>query len=156
MDMEDSVEKWRIIRMNNVDSIYKMFGVDIDKLLNQIKNECTRKDKEIDSLREENKKLKASTYKDSELKNIKAELDKARNDLRRGFSISEEDKRKIDEWKIKHEEEVHRLKTMEDRQKAQGCVGGVYEFRFIPTTIGIIGQVICSRCGEEFTFQELN
>ena len=33
-------------------------------------------------------------------------------------------------------------------------VGGKYIYKFVPTSIGTIGKVVCS-CGEEFTFQDL-
>lgn len=141
---------------NNIDLFEKMFDVNIDELLQKIKNAFDEKNKKIKVLKNEIYELKDSNYRDKELSKLKAELDNAREDLYRGFSITEDDINRINEWKRKHEEEAHGLKTMEDRQMAQGCMGGVYEFRFIPTSIGIIGEVICSRCGEKFTFQELS
>ena len=43
---------------------------------------------------------------------------------------------------------------MEQRLRAGGCCGGRYTYQFVPTSIGTVGEVICS-CGEKFTFQDL-
>ena len=105
-------------------------------------------------LEEENKKLKDEHYKDSEMQRMKTELEKAKDDLHRGFPISKEEEEKIKEWQLKHDAEKHGLKTMEQRLRAGGCCGGRYTYQFVPTSIGTIGEVICS-CGEKFTFQDL-
>nr|DAG04561.1 MAG TPA: hypothetical protein [Siphoviridae sp. ctDXu9] len=41
---------------------------------------------------------------------------------------------------------------MEQRAMGHGCIGGSLTWCFTPTSIGTIGEVICS-CGEKFTFQ---
>lgn len=51
-------------------------------------------EKRIKYLEEENKKLKDEHYKDSEMQRMKTELEKAKEDLYRGFPISEKNKRK--------------------------------------------------------------
>ena len=86
--------------------------------------------------------------------NYEAELKKAKEDLYRGFPISEKEQEKIREWELKHDAEKHGLKTMEQRLRAGGCCGGRYTYQFVPTSIGTVGEVICS-CGEKFTFQDL-
>nr|UVY61648.1 MAG: hypothetical protein [Bacteriophage sp.] len=111
-------------------------------------------EKRIKYLEEENKKLKDEHYKDSEMQRMKTELEKAKDDLHRGFPISKEEEEKIKEWQLKHDAEKHGLKTMEQRLRAGGCCGGRYTYQFVPTSIGTIGEVICS-CGEKFTFQDL-
>lgn len=83
---------------------------------------------------------------------MEAELKKAKEDLYRGFPISEKEQEKIREWELKHDAEKHGLKTMEQRLRAGGCCGGRYTYQFVPTSIGTVGEVICS-CGEKFTFQ---
>lgn len=141
---------------NDIGLFEKMFDVNIDELLQKIKNAFDKKDKEIKVLRKEISELKDSHYRDRELSRLKTELDNTKQDLRRGFPITEYELNKINEWKRKHEEEVHGLKTIEGRLEVQGCCGGVYEYRFTPTSIGIVGEVICSRCGDSFEFRELN
>lgn len=141
---------------NSIDLFEKMFDVNIDELLQKIKNAFNKKDKEIKVLRKEISELKDSHYRDKELSRLKTELDNIKQDSYRGFPITEYELNKINEWKRKHEEEVHGLKTIEERLKSQGCCGGVYEYRFIPTSIGVIGSIICGRCGDSFEFRELN
>ncbi len=109
-------------------------------------------EKQIKYLKEENKKLKDEHYKDSEMQRMKTELKKAKDDLYRGFPISKEEEEKIKEWQLKHDAEKHGLKTMEQRLRAGGCIGGRYTYQFVPTGIGTVGEIICS-CGEKFTFQ---
>jgi chromosome segregation ATPase len=140
---------------NDIGLFEKMFDVNIDELLQKIKNTFDEKNKKIKILKNEISELKDSHYRDKELSRLKTELDNTKQDLRRGFPITEYELNKINEWKRKHEE-VHGLKTIEERLKSQGCCGGVYEYRFIPTSIGVIGSIICSRCGDSFKFRELN
>lgn len=83
---------------------------------------------------------------------MEAELKKAKEDLYRGFPISEKEQEKIREWELKHDAEKHGLKTMEQRAMGHGCIGGSLTWCFTPTSIGTIGEVICS-CGEKFTFR---
>lgn len=111
-------------------------------------------EKRIKYLEEENKKLKDEHYKDSEMQRMKAELKKAKEDLYRGFPISEEEEKRIKEWQDKHDAEVHGLKTLKDRVHAGGCIGGRYSYEFVSTSIGVVGTVKCN-CGAKFTFQDL-
>lgn len=127
----------------------------VKELLDQISTEVDIKDTHIKLLQDENKRLKDNNYKDIDLLKLKSELEKAKKDLYRGFPITEKEMDKIKDWKKKHEENVHGLKTLEDRLKAHGCCGGTYEYRFIPTSIGVCAEVVCSRCGDKFTFQEI-
>ena len=108
----------------------------------------------IKYLEKENKELKEASYKDSELQQMKSDLDESRADLRRGFGISELEEKKIEDWKKKHEAEVHGAVTTSQRLKLGGCCGGSYTYMFIPTSIGTIGEIKCS-CGEKFTFCEM-
>ena len=112
------------------------------------------KERRIEYLEEENKKLKDEHYKDSEMQRMATELKEAKEDLYRGFPISEKEQEKIREWELKHDAEKHGLKTMEQRAMGHGCIGGSLTWCFTPTSIGTIGEVICS-CGEKFTFQDL-
>lgn len=126
----------------------------VKELLDQISTEVDIKDTLIKLLQDENKRLKDNNYKDVELLKLKSELEKVKKDLHRGFPITEEEMDKIKDWEKKHEENVHGLKTLEDRLKSQGCCGGTYEYKFIPTSIGVYAEVICSRCGDKFVFQK--
>lgn len=110
-------------------------------------------EKRIKYLEEENKKLKDEHYKDSEMQRMKTELEKAKEDLYRGFPISKEEEEKIKEWQDKHDAEAHGLKTFKERVHAGGCIGGRYTYEFIPTSIFTVGIIKCS-CGEKYKFTE--
>lgn len=131
-----------------------MFATNFDECIELIKKENNYKDAEISYLRKENKKLKSENYKDEELRTMKEKLDQMKEDYWRGFPISEKEDKAIREWKKKHEEEVHGLKTEEQRLKAQGVSGGRYSYYFVPTGLGTSGVVRCS-CGAKFEFQKI-
>lgn len=126
----------------------------ISDLCQEIVDKADTYEKRIQYLEKENKKLKDEHYKNSEMQRMKAELKEAKEDLYRGFPISEKEDKRIKEWQDKHDAEVHGLKTLKERVHAGGCCGGRYTYQFVPTSIGTIGEVICS-CGEKFTFQVL-
>ena len=117
---------------------------------------CRNKNNEdrIKYLEEENKKLKDEAWKDAELQAMKEEMKLMKAEYYRGFHISESEEKAINEWKRKHEEEVHGLKTNKDRLRAGGCIGGRYSYHFVPTSIGTSCTIRCS-CGAEFEFREI-
>lgn len=98
----------------------------------------------IDSLKKQNKELKSEKYKDNELTAMKEECNRLRESNRRGFPISEEEDKVLNEW-IKNHEKKHKGE--------HGCVGGKYTYIFTPTSIGTFGTIKCS-CGESFDFQK--
>ena len=108
----------------------------------------------IRRLEKENNELKNHAYKDKELAEMRDKLNKMKSEYYRGFPISEDEEHKINEWIEKHEREVHRIKTYEDKLTSHGCCGGGYTYEFVPTSIGTVGTVRCN-CGAEFTFQEI-
>lgn len=124
-------------------------------------NDCIRaiqcrnadNEKRIKYLEEENKKLKEGHYKDDEMQEMKKTLDKMYNDYWRGFPISEEENKAIENWKKEHDEKVHGY-TKEMRMKAEGVSGGRYSYHFVPTALGTSGVIKCS-CGAKFEFQEI-
>lgn len=101
---------------------------------------------ENEHLREENERIKSETYKDEELARLKKEYDQMSNDYYRGFPISEEEDKKINEW-IK--------KQMEKHPGGLGAIGGRFIYEFIPTGIGTSGTIKDSSTGDTFNFQEL-
>ena len=95
----------------------------------------------IESLREENKHLKSEHYKDTELQSLQSKYDELKKDAHRGFPITEEESKRIYEWKYKHE--------MQEHPRAS------YTYIFAPTALGLIGKIKCS-CGAEFDFRKLD
>ena len=118
--------------------------------------QCRNADNErrIKYLEEENRKLKEEYSKDEEIQKMQERLDKMQKDYWRGFPITEAEEKTIEEWKKKHDEEVHGWTTDRMRMKAEGCSGGRYSYKFVPTSISTIGYIQC-HCGEKFTFQDM-
>lgn len=127
---------------------------DVKQTLDAIKREFDSQNARIIYLQNQNKKLKEEHYKDTELQKMKEELERVRADMYRGFPISAEEEKRIKEWQDKHDAEVHGLKTLKERVRAGGCIGGRYSYEFVSTSIGVIGIVKCN-CGAKFTFQDL-
>ena len=110
--------------------------------LEKIYDACYEKNEKLQA---ENERLRGEHYKDEELARIKTELE----DVRQAFKITENERRKIKDWKMKHENEKHG-----GYPARSGAIGGRYEYVFIPTSIGTAGVIRCC-CGEEFAFREL-
>lgn len=127
---------------------------ELEKCLRAIRVRNSDNEKHIKYLEEENKKLKENNYKDEELSKMKQQLDEMQKDYWRGFPISEDEEKAIEEWKKKHDEEVHGLTTNKLRMKAEGVSGGRFHYLFLPTSIGISGKIVCS-CGAKFEFQKI-
>ena len=128
---------------------------DLEKCFDSIKKRNKRQEDIIKYLEEENKKLKDEKYKDEELQKMKNSLDKMKEEYRLGFPITKEEKESIDKWIKEHEREKHGLVTDELRMKAAGTIGGRYVYRFIPTSIGVVGEIHCG-CGDKYRFCELD
>ena len=124
---------------------------------NRTAKEITQEAIEIcDSVNQINKEL--TEYINHERENLLAEIEELKQKLKqeynRSFVITAEEYKRIEEWKIKHAAEIHGLKTESERMFSGGAIGGKYTYKFIPTSLGILGIVSCS-CGEEFTFREI-
>ena len=124
----------------------------ISEIFDEVVSNIKIRDSRIKYLEEENKKLKDEAYKDSELAKMKEKYESMRKDLIRGFPISEEEEKRIEEWKKKHDKEVHGITTLDHRLRAGGCIGGRYTYIFVLTSLGVVGTVKCN-CGEKYEFQ---
>lgn len=110
----------------------------------------------IDKLREENRKLREEYDKDEEVRSLKEKLDIVCKDNLCAFPITEDEQQKINDWKSRHDREVHGLNNLEDKLAAGGAIGGRYYYKFTPTSIGTVGEIVCDCCGKSFAFQELS
>lgn len=137
-----------------MDNLNKLIYGDMEKALKTIRQIDEKKDADLERLREENKRLREEYSKDEEIQKLQAELKAAKENASRGFIITEEQQEAINEWKRKHEEEMHGLKTLDDKLSNRGAIGGNYQYIFTPTSIGVSGVIRCS-CGAEFEFQEI-
>lgn len=129
--------------------------IGIKLYLERIEEINEEKDDLIEKLKLENERLKSGVYENSVVKELEEENKRLRQDNLRGFPITEEQQKLIREWQLKHEAEIHGRKTLEDRLRAGGAIGGRYHFEFITTSIGICGEIVCDECGQRFEFQEL-
>lgn len=128
---------------------------DLDDCLKAIKVRNDDNERRIKSLEEENRQLRNSHYKDEKIQKMKSELKVMREEYNRGFPITKEEQEAIEIWKKEHALTAHGLKTVEDRIRAGGSIGGLYTYEFIPTSIGAIGYIKC-QCGKKYCFSDIN
>ena len=114
----------------------------IDKLCLILKDKFLRQEENNEYLREENKKLKEGILEKEEIARLKKDYETMREDCYRGFPISEDEKKAIDEWKTKY------------KDRHYGAIGGGFTYKFTPTSLGTIG-VIVGPDGDEFKFQDI-
>lgn len=127
---------------------------DLEKCLTAIRVRNKDNENRIKYLQEENRKLREEYNKDEEIQKMQQKLDRMQKDYWRGFPITEDEENAIEEWKQKHDAEVHRWITDRTRMKAEGVSGGRYSYHFVPTSLGVSGVIRC-HCGAEFEFQEI-
>ena len=94
-----------------------------------------------DRLQRKFNELYDEKWADTTLQNMKKELEQVKQNMYRGFPISEADNKKINNWILKHDEDVHH-----NPKHYHGVSGGGYEYSFHPTGLGTIGYCICGIC----------
>ena len=96
----------------------------------------------VENLKKENAELKSEHYKDEQLSNMKDKLNRMEKDYYRGFPISEEEEEQINKFQDKY-------------RKYYGAIGGAFTYKFTPTSIGVIGEVIAPN-NESLVFKDLS
>lgn len=96
----------------------------------------------VENLKKENAELKSEHYKDEQLSNMKDKLNRMKKDYYRGFPISEEEEVQINKFQDKY-------------RKYYGAIGGAFTYKFTPTSIGVIGEVIAPN-SESLVFKDLS
>ena len=117
---------------------------EIKKIAEQLVERYQYQSEQYELLKEENEKLKSNIWEKEEISKLKSERDLYKKQLTFGFGITEEENEKIKQWISNRE------------TKDTGAIGGRYEYRFFPTSIGIICKIIDTTDGESFVFRELN
>lgn len=129
--------------------------IGIKLYLERIEKISEEKDDLIEKLKLENDRLKSGVYENSVVKELEEENKRLRQDNLRGFPITEEQQKLIREWQLKHEDEIHGRKTLEERLRAGGAIGGKYFYRYVPTSLGVVGEIVCDECGQSFCFEDI-
>lgn len=109
------------------------------KSLQSVVEGLKTKDKTINSLQEENNRLRDEHYKDEELKKLQERIDHLEGNCARGFPITEKEQEKIDKIRVEHKKTCPLCK-----------------FDFVFECCGIVnfGSLKCRICGEEIKFAE--
>lgn len=125
-------------------------GFNLQETFEDIENYITKCEKS----RDEAYSQLAEWNKDVEIQKLKDknnELIEQLKDKRKGYTsfvVTPEENEEIKTWIEKHINEKH------NGDHYAGAIGGRFSYRFIPTSIGEIGEIVCS-CGEKFCFREL-
>lgn len=114
-------------------------------IIKNVEDGLKKRDEEIVQLREENKRLREENYKDSELQMMKSKCKAMQEDLWRGFPISEDEDAKIREWIGQHLTKRHKLMVNGN---------GRFKYEFQDFSEVSVGSVVCTECGESFTFRQ--
>ena len=93
-----------------------------------------------------NAELKAENWKDEQLQAMKEDYESMKEAYYRGFPITEAQAEAISEWKDKHWTNQHNAPDSRSRLAKQGAIGGAFEYRFVPTSIGTSGVCRCQSC----------
>ena len=116
---------------------------EINKIAEQLVERYQYQSEQYELLKEENEKLKSNIWEKEEISKLKSERDLYQKQLTFGFGITEEENEKIKQW----------ISNRED--KNTGAIGGRYEYRFFPTSIGVVCKIVDTTNNESFTFREL-
>ena len=93
----------------------------------------------------ENEELKDAHWKDKRIQFLEEKLDQYA-DYWRGFPITKEQIKAIDEWKDRHWTKQHNAPDILSRLNKQGAIGGAFSYHFVPTSIGTSGVCRCDSC----------
>ena len=115
--------------MTSVDG--KMMTLEpIDEVLLKLKGRYQLQQDRNKWLREENEKLKSGVWEKEEIVRLKEELARYKEYMKYGFGISKGEHDKIEKWMEKW------------KGTRLGAIGGGFEYRFQPTSIGTIVTVV--------------
>lgn len=114
-------------------------------IVKSVEDGLKKRDEEITRLREENKRLKDEAYKDSELQMMKSKCEAMKEELNRGFPITEDEELMINAWMTSHVINEH---------KRFSTRNGQFKYEFQDFAEVSVGSVVCTECGESFTFRQ--
>lgn len=114
-------------------------------IIKNVEDGLKKRDEEITRLREENKRLRDEAYKDFELQMMKSKCEAMQEELNRGFTISEDEESMINIWVMNH---------MRNRHQTVGYSNDQFKYEFQEFAEVEFGTIICTKCGERFTFRQ--
>lgn len=117
---------------------------EIKKIAEQLVERYQYQSEQYNILKQENDKLKNLVWEKEEIASLKKELNTLKKLISFNYLITEEENEKIKKW------------ISERPIKNTGAIGGRYEYRFFPTSIGVIGEIVDMVDKESFVFRELN
>lgn len=116
----------------------------IDELCLALKDKFVRQEEINNMLRTENRKLKEGIWEKEYVKETMEAYNRMKADYYRGFPISEDEWEKLKEWQ----------KQYINSDTNIGAIGGMFTYKFTPTSIGTSGVCIAPN-GDEFEFQTI-
>ena len=102
-----------------------------------------------ESVEEKNKELLDEHWKDKQLAEMKEKYSQMEKSFYRGFPISEDQQKAINNWEDQHWTNRHGAPDNRSRLMKSGAIGGSFEYRFTPTSIGTVGSVCCQSCKQK-------
>lgn len=94
-------------------------------------------------------RIRDEKWRDEELKKLKTENDELHKTLSHGFYLTPEEHEAVMNWIETHVQQKHHGNGQ------GGVIGGMFSYTFIPTSVGTIGTIKCTLCGENFTFSDI-
>lgn len=139
VDRKELAKAFREVRFGgDAISLQDCFNMIVDRI-NEAEEIKTRANEKV-------KRYEEEINADVRVQELTTQLKEAKDDLYRGFGISEEEAKAISDWKEMHDIEQHSLKTLDEKLRAGGAIGGRYYYEFHPTSIGISADCICGSC----------
>ena len=97
----------------------------------------------------ENEDLRDLHWENEKLKEMKAELDEAREERYCGFPMTKQQRQACRDWEDQHWTNQHAAPDTKSRLAKMGAIGGSFYYKFVPTSIGTSGCIVCSSCMEK-------
>jgi len=120
-----------------------------EEILEETRRRFEAYESTIRHLRDKVAELEDEAYADKRIAEMKEEVERSRKEMARGFAISDAAWDSIHAWQRQHIDEMH------GGNPYGGAIGGIWTYTFIPTSIGVIGEVKCV-CGAKHTFQDID
>ena len=118
----------------------------IDEICEAIKVRVRHAEEREENAIKKMEEMRDEKWKDSQLTQMREELNRVKQDYYRGFPISQQEQDEIDNWEDNHWTNQHMAPDLKSRLAKMGAIGGSFKYEFIPTSIGVVGKCICSAC----------